>query len=199
MYKLSNGNIIEKLKKAISLAYKMKPKQLEFIGNGGNGAVYYIGDGRAAKFYNRVFPFTPERPFRLPRNISVTALPNAEYEYNLSNRVHEKGISVPRPYGVEELEVPILNHCGEISQKILPAFVMEYIDGISLKDLRESEAKEYLQAVEKRNAELEKARNLGFIPAPDARYEGDDNSKGNALWTLGGIVLLDSANWQIAA
>ena len=144
-----------------------------YISSGDSGRIYELGDGQIVKI--------PYNPFnKLLRNDIKSQL-NLFKEYKNQDLVTNLGLKFPKPEGVfavKETE----------SGRYYPGLVMEYKKGKTLDKLDDGVLK---KAREKRDLEIEKAKNMGII--------FKDNHKNNALWLDGleDICLLDAADIQI--
>lgn len=102
----------------------------------------------------------------------------------LHNQAYQLGISVPKPEGLFKVKI-----ITEDSRITAPAFVMEYVEGVNLFVLGES-SDDFDSAMTRRDEELEKARDLGFIPQ-DFHCE-------NTIWNpeRKKLYLIDLAKWR---
>lgn len=151
----------------------------QHIASGADGEVYRLNENLVGKF---------SRPFSWIHSNSLKAkkelLDAATKEFETARDLYSAGISVPRPLGVFSLDVA---DYGGIIHGNMPVFVMDYVHGIRLGDCYE----EYSRARELRDKELDKARDLGFIP-------GDSISGGNSIYcsSQDRTFLIDFARWR---
>lgn len=150
-----------------------------FIDAGCDGTVYRLTSDLVAKFPLRLDQWDPHN-FPKRRNL----VERATSEYEITRLAHAAGISVPRPEGVFCLNVS----GSQVSYRDVPAFVMQYIDGIRLSDCWDDDDK---RARQLRDEELMKAESLGF-------KSGDFRNPANSIYCPkeDKIVLIDLAKWR---
>lgn len=96
----------------------------------------------------RLSPSEVVKIFYRTRGLEVT-------EMDLAFKLHLKGVSIPRPFGLDNFVwggEPMLG------------FVMELIDGVNGERLMKQDIKTYNHAANKYSHEITKARVKGFIP-----------------------------------
>lgn len=114
--------------------------------------------------------------------------PKTQHEAEIATMLHESGISVPLPYGVQPIIFPDRKACGVYANRIFNGFVMEKIEGRTGFQFRSLD--ERIEMYELRNAELRKARNAGFVPQ-------DSGYPGNFIFTPDKeIKLIDFCGWS---
>jgi tRNA A-37 threonylcarbamoyl transferase component Bud32 len=150
-----------------------------FIDSGADGTVYRLNSDLVAKFPLRSDQWGAEN---LHNRGSLRD--RATREYEMTRSLYRSGISVPRPEGVFNLNV-----CrNEVCFLEVPAFVMEYIEGIKLSDCWGAND---VRARQLRDEEIMKAESLGFL-------SGDWLTAKNSIYCPreDKIVLLDFALWR---
>ncbi len=110
-------------------------------------------------------------------------------ELETHTRVYNSGLSSPKPEGLFKVIIRAPLKRGII----IPGFVMEYIPGQTLQDLYEHDEDVFFEAVKQRDAEIQKAKDMGFS------FCGNDHlSLFNAIWNpeQQKTYLIDFALWN---
>ena len=146
---------------------------MEIIGEGSEGFIYKYGE-RAAKVLHGSFTANPNH-----LNFIRERLAN---EYEIAKELYRNNISVPIPFGI--FDIPFKNG------KIYPAFLMQFIKGKNLGELRNPNNSTLYYRIEKlAEIEIEKAKGIGF-----RTY--DANRKTNIIVSkYGKIYLIDFGLW----
>lgn len=111
-----------------------------------------------------------------------------QHEATVAQRLHQSRISVPLPYGIHPVVFPDKKICGVYANKIYPGFVMEKVEGRTGFQARNLD--ERIEMFVLRDEELEKVRNIGFVPH-------DSTHPGNIIFTQDRkIKLIDFCGWQ---
>lgn len=139
-------------------------RSIEFIGSGTSGIVYRISEQYAAKIIKTIF----------------RGVLDISQEYKIARDLYDRGISVPRPIGVFDLDLP--------DGFVKKGFVYEYFPETAAEFLKrnphhDGRIREIIQK------ELRKARGFGYIPSPDA------NMHKNILISGREPVLIDFGLW----
>ncbi len=163
-------------------------ENMQFIGDGADGLVYKLGDGRVAKFQ-----YAREGLKSLFWKVSPTG-ERIQKEYEIARRLYEKGVSVPEPYGIFKLKKPDEEDDWALfclTHKY-PAFVMEYVNGLipNPKYLSVPVQRKIDELV---NIEREKVADLRLFKPNDA--DGWENT----LWCPSEekVYLIDFTQWEI--
>jgi RIO-like serine/threonine protein kinase len=124
------------------------------VRNGSRAVVYNIANIYAAKvlFFGDIDKNLDE--FQIRRDNE--AIQKLSYESEIAFDLYEKGISIPRPIGIERILLYF--------KKAYPAFLMQYIPIPSGVDLSYPNCQRALKAAQ---SELSKAVDEGFIPGDD--------------------------------
>ena len=115
---------------------------------------------------------------------SAGAERKAQHDYGIAKLLYDKGVSVPKPEGV--FIVPI--EMG--SDKRCPSFVMEYVQGYTLRELEGTEFRHRVDGLAQRaKDEIGKAERLGFTPK---------DLCGGILWNPQNdkVYLIDFTQWK---
>lgn len=114
---------------------------------------------------------------------------NTQVEYDNHKDIHAFGIPSPKPIGFYDIHFRSRRTWGFWT--IFPGFVMEYIPGLTMGQVKETMPQDYPHIEELWKAEIEKAESLGWNTK-------DSNYKGNAIWCLEKkkIYLLDFESWE---
>jgi len=111
-----------------------------------------------------------------------------QQEARIGNKLHEEGISVPKPYGIHPITIPE-EFGGYYAGDTVDAYVMQYVRGVNGYKLLKKE-KRLEKAKKLRDIEIEKAIEKGFHTPADV----DD--LGNFILTIcGNVYLIDFAKW----
>lgn len=138
------------------------------IGDETESEVFRINEGSAAKVVHNSL-----------QNPGV-ARDRLKNEFDIAKDLNQNRISVPYPHGIFELDL-----FG--NGNIYPCFVMQYIDGVNITQLRGRLHNLALRVVEK---EAEKARKLGYVPS------GDYQNNAMISRRSGRIYLIDFTMWD---
>jgi len=137
---------------------------------------FRISDDKVAKFGAY---FWEARPRIAKRQV--------DKEYGIARDLHRGGVLIPEPIGVYKIPIKVLDDEGKRKIEVVrPAFVMSYIEGRVLGDLK---GEEKTKALEMRKEEIEKCKRLKLVPI-------DFENKGNSI--LGNdqrLYLIDFDHW----
>lgn len=174
------------MKMAIPLTEEIEEiEQMQRLSSEADGLLYRLGDDKVAKFQ-----WPTDRESWLWR---VSPSGNRiRQEYEITRRLYEGGVSVPRPYGIFKLRNPKGEQWAELwFPREYPAFVMEYIKG------GVPHPKYLPQTIHRKIDELvaierEKVRKLGFRTSDALGWE-------NTLWAPEEekIYLIDFTRWEL--
>ncbi len=161
----------------------------DYIGKGTDGTVFRIEDDLVVKipwdleFWERIRA-EPSEDNKSMENYAMKRICN---EIRITRNLRYDGIPVPRPFGLFSLDI---EHRGDSYERI-PGYIMEFIDGKRLHELRGS--RDYKKAKALYERELEKIEALGrFIPGVC------EVSDLNCFWLpkKKSVVLFDFMRWE---
>ena len=148
---------LESLEKKGSFSTKEK----NFVGKGAMGIVYFLNEMDLSKqsLVGKFIKIILNENFESSKYFSWFVL-KLFHEYEIQKELYESGISVPKPFGVYSIK-------NTEDSNYYPGFIMRYIPGKNLWELPIS-FREKIYGL--RDLELNKARDLGFKPGRDIKY-----------------------------
>lgn len=163
---------MNKVIKLDELTKRLLEPHEDFLGSGKLGNVYRISENLAGKF--------PHSCFSIHK-----VYEKLNREYANCQLAYDNEISVPKPEGILKIRHPETN-------KIVPAFVMEYIRGPTLEELYDVDKNSSLfkNLMKRYDEELDKAEKLGFV--------GIDDYLKNAIYCLKNnrLYVIDFEDWK---
>jgi len=155
--------------------FQVEPEMISYLGLGGFGEVYRLTPPHAGKFLW----------YGDGKRLKIEQL---QREKEIAKIAYEERISVPKPEGVFKVRHPK-------NRDMQPALIMEYIEGLTLKDIyrREKESVSYYKVLRLAKEEIEKANKTKLIPA------GDAVNSGNIIWCpeKEKVYLIDFGLWEV--